>query len=128
MLVSAVDSNKPGKGIWWNMTYMKDATSDNESGKKIVMKAAILQPILISCFESITISHLCSIVSNIVPINKDVIKKYLFYMIEFNLITYKGKIKSFLIATDGINLLFQIESMKSREKLNASQIFLQINE
>ncbi len=82
---------------------MKVASSDNENGKKIVMKVAILQPILMSCFEGITISHLYSTVSSIMPINKDAIKKYLFYMIEFNLITYRGKIKSFFIATDGIN-------------------------
>jgi hypothetical protein len=49
-------------------------------------------------------------------------------MIEFNLITYQGKIKSFFIANDGINLLLQIESMKSRESLNTNQIFLQVDE
>jgi len=62
------------------------------------------------------------------PIHNDVIKKYLFYMIDFNLVSYRGGIKSFFIANDGINLLLQIESMKSREKLNAGQIFLQVYE
>jgi hypothetical protein len=48
-------------------------------------------------------------------------------MIECNLITYSGRLKSFLIAKDGINLLLQIELMKSKEKLSTEQIFLQIN-
>ncbi|MGE0388729.1 MAG: hypothetical protein DA329_06890 [Candidatus Nitrosocosmicus sp.] len=107
---------------------MKVATSDNKNGKKIIMKAVILQPILMSCFEGVTISNLCSTISRVISIDKDSIKKYLFYMIEFNLITYQGKIKSFFIANDGIELLLQIESMKSRENLNTNQIFLQINE
>jgi hypothetical protein len=101
--------------------------SHNESGKKIIMKAVILQPILVSCFEGVTISHLVSTVSNIMPIHNDLVKKYLFYMIECNLITYSGRLKSFLIAKDGINLLLQIELMKSKEKLSTDQIFLQMN-
>ncbi|HKR74040.1 MAG TPA: hypothetical protein VJR94_08005 [Candidatus Nitrosocosmicus sp.] len=107
---------------------MKVATSDKKSGEKIVMKAVILQPILMSCFEGVTISHLYSTISSIISIDKEAVKKYLFYMIEFNLITYQGKIKSFFIANDGINLLLQIESMKSRESLNTNQIFLQVDE
>ena len=107
---------------------MRVATSDNKSGRKIVMKAVILHPILMSCLEGVTISQLYSIISSIMTIDEEPIKKYLFYMIEFNLITYRGKIKSFFIANDGFNLLLQIESMKSREKINTNQIFLQINE
>lgn len=102
--------------------------SDNESGKKIVMKAIILQPILVSCFEGVTISHLISTVSSIMPVQNDLVKKYLFYMIECNLITYSGRLKSFLIAKEGINLLLQIELTKSKENLSTEQIFLQINE
>ena len=106
---------------------MEVVGSDNESSKKIIMKAVILQPILVSCFEGVTISHLISTVSNIMPIQNDLVKKYLFYMIECNLITYSGRLKSFLIAKDGINLLLQIELMKSKEKLSTDQIFLQMN-
>ena len=106
---------------------MEVVGSDNESSKKIIMKAVILQPILVSCFEGVTISHLISIVSSIMPIQNELVKKYLFYMIECNLITYNGRLKSFLIAKDGINLLLQIELMKSKEKLNTDQIFLQMN-
>ena len=102
--------------------------SDNENGKKIIMKAVILQPILVSCFEGVTISHLISTVSSIMPVQNYLVKKYLFYMIEFNLITYSGSLKSFLIAKGGINLLLQIELMKSIERLSTDQIFLQINE
>jgi hypothetical protein len=107
---------------------MKVIGSDNKSGKKIIMKGIILQPILISCFEGITISHLISTVSSIMPVQDYLVKKYLFYMIECNLISYSGRLKLFLITKEGINLLLQIELMKSIENLSTEQIFLQINE
>lgn len=107
------------------MTFV---SSDNERGKKIIMKASILKPILISCFEGAPFSQLISTISNITFLENNAVKKYLFYMIEFNLITYSGKLKSFIIAKNGISLLLQIELMKSKEKLSTDQIFLQINE
>ena len=107
---------------------MKVIGSDNEIGKKIIMKAIMLQPILVACFEGVTLSRLLSTVSSIMPVQKDLVKKYLFYMIECNLIKYSGRLKSFLIAKEGINLLLQTELMKSKENLSTDQIFLQINE
>ena len=84
---------------------MRVATSDNKSGRKIVMKALILQPILMSCFEDVTISQLYSTISSMMTIDKEAIKKYLFYMIEFNLITYRGKIKSFFYSKRRFQLI-----------------------
>lgn len=100
---------------------------DYKNSKKILIKAAILQPILVSCFDGTTIPHLISTISSMMPIRNELVKEYLFYMIECNLITYSGRLRSFFIAKDGINLLLQIESMKSREKLRMEQIFLQIS-
>ena len=84
---------------------MRVATSNNKSGRKIVMKAVILHPILMSCLEGVTISQLYSIISSIMTIDEEPIKKYLFYMIEFNLITYRGKIKSFFYSKQRFQLI-----------------------
>ncbi len=107
---------------------MKVVKSNKENGKKITMKAIIIQPILISCFQGITISNLVSTISMVMPIHSDLIKKYLFYMIEYNLLIYNGRKQLFTTSRDGVNLLLQIELMKATEKLDTSQIFLQVND
>jgi hypothetical protein len=91
------------------------------------MKVLVMEPILKSCFDGVTTSHLITCISKVLPIANDLVKKYVFYMIEFSFLTYSGSTKSFFITKDGIHLLREIELIKSNEGLNSSQIFLQIN-
>jgi hypothetical protein len=106
---------------------MRVASSENKNGGEILMKVLVLEPILKSCFDGVTLSYLVSCISKLFPIANDLVKKYLFYMIEFRFLTYSGSTKSFFITKDGIHLLGEIELIKSNEGLNSSQIFLQIN-
>jgi len=106
---------------------MRVASSENRTGSEILMKVLVLEPILKSCFDGVTISHLITCISKVLPIANDLVKKYLFYLIEFSFLTYSGSTNSFLITKDGIHLLREIELIKLNEGLNSSQIFLQIN-
>ena len=105
-----------------------DRDNNRSNGKKIIMRAVILHPILTACVKGATTSNLVSTISNIMSTYSGLMKKYLFYMIEYHLILYNGKEHLFIISNTGIDLLRQIELMKSSENLDTSQIFLQISQ
>ena len=88
------------------------------------MQAANFQPILIACMTDMTFSDLNSTIRRTLPIPKVLIKKYLFYLIENELIYYNGKINAYTINVKGIHLLIKIKLKKFSEKLTLMIILL----
>lgn len=101
-------------------------TKDNKqiNDNTLVMQAAIFQPILIACMTYMTFSGPSSTVCRTLPISKVLIKKYLFYLIENELIYYNGKNRAYTTNVKGIHLLLKIELKKFSEKLTLDDILL----
>lgn len=98
---------------------------DEEKTQNIlVMQAVIFQPILLMCLKGFTIQQICLNTQRQIPISDELIKKYLFYLIEYNLVTYNGNNQSFFTSNSGVNLLFKIERKKLTEKIKTSEILL----
>jgi len=98
---------------------------DEERTKNIlVMQAAIFQPILLLCLKGSRIQSIFWNVQKLLPISDELIKKYLFYLIEYGLISYNGKDHSYFSSDAGVNLLFRIERKKLTEKITTSEILL----
>jgi predicted transcriptional regulator len=106
------------------MKLTKDNKQINEN--TLVMQAAIFQPILIACMTDMTFSDLSSAICRTLPISKVLIKKYLFYLIENELISYNGKKRVYTTNVKGIHLLFRIELKKFNERLNLDDILLYV--
>jgi len=62
--------------------------------------------------------------SKILPISKELIKKYLSYLTEYRLINYNGTNHLFYTSNAGGNLLFKIERKKLIEKITSREILL----
>ena len=104
------------------MKLIKDNKQINDN--TLAMQASITQPILIPCMTDMTFSDLNSIICRTLPISKILIKKYLFYMIENELIYYNGKNTVYTTTVKGIHLLFRIELKKFSKKLTLDDILL----
>ena len=98
---------------------------DQEKTQNIlVMQAIIFQPILLICFRGSSIQKINLNIQRLLPISSELIKKYLFYLIEFGLIAYYGSNRSYITTDDGIKLLFEIEHKKVTERITTSDILL----
>ncbi|WP_458747110.1 hypothetical protein [Candidatus Nitrosocosmicus sp. T] len=98
---------------------------DQEKPKNIlVMEAVIFQPILLMCLRGSSIQMINLNIQRLLPISSELIKKYLFYLIEYGLISYDGNSRSYFSSNEGITLLVKIERKKVTEKLTTSDLLL----
>ena len=69
------------------------------------MQAAILKPILTLCIEGISICELSWKIQSIFPLPYTTIKRYLFYLIEYDVISYSGQRQKYRMELGGFGLL-----------------------
>ena len=103
---------------------MKLIKDEEKTQNILVMQAVIFQPILIMCLKGSPIQSINWNIQKLLPISDELIKKYLFYLIEYGLISYKGNNHLYFSTDAGINLLFKIEHKKLAEKITTSEILL----
>ncbi len=98
---------------------------DHEKTKNIlVMEAVIFQPILLICLRGSSIQRINLNIQRLLAISSELIKKYLFYLIEYGLISYDGSSRSYFSSNEGVTLLVKIERKKVTEKLTTSDLLL----
>ncbi|CAN5883636.1 hypothetical protein BH23THE1_BH23THE1_01110 [soil metagenome] len=103
---------------------MKLIKDEERTQNILVMQAVILQPILLVCSKGSSIQSIYCNIQRLLPISDELIKKYLFYLIEYGLIYYNGNNHSYFSSDAGVNLLFKIERKKVTEKITTSEILL----
>ena len=103
---------------------MKLIKDQEKTQNILVMQAVIIQPILLMCLRGSSIHRIDLTIQRLLPISSELIKKYLFYLIEYGLISYDGISQSYFSSDDGITLLLKIERKKVTEKLTTSDLLL----
>src|SRR6185503_16149749 len=103
---------------------MKLIRDEERTQNILVIQAVIFQPILLMCLKGSPLHNIYLNIQRILPISDELIKKYLFYLIEYGLISYNGNDHSYFSSNAGINLLFKIEHKKLTEKITTSDILL----
>ena len=99
---------------------MKFANYKN-SLKSPELQSAIIESILISCINGSTIDYLMHAIQKILPSSSHgILKKYLFYLIDYEVVSYNGKIQAFVIEVGGHNLLEWIKISKN-DKITKSK-------
>jgi hypothetical protein len=88
------------------------------------LRASIIEPILLSCIDGINNFELESIIKIILPLYYTTIKEYLFYLIDYELVSYNGKRRKFSIEYGGFGLLDMIDEEKRREKIGIDEIMI----
>ncbi|MGN6630505.1 MAG: hypothetical protein ACTHKJ_11655 [Candidatus Nitrosocosmicus sp.] len=88
------------------------------------LRADIIESILTSCFKGESIECLLYNEKNLDSSNKNIVKKYLFFLIEFELLSYNGQKKIFIIEKRGYDLLNIIEEEKRNGNTETHNILI----
>jgi hypothetical protein len=94
----------------------------NKDSKSPALEAAVIEPILISCINNVSFYVLALSIQKIIPISFSELKKYLFYLVDYGLVSYNGLQQVFTIEDGGFGLLDMIDREKRQEKINIKDI------
>ena len=96
--------------------------SNNKDIKLPALQAAVVEPILKLCVNGITMYDLKLKTDNMLSLMYDIAKKYLFYLIDYGLVSYNGQKQIFVIEDGGNDLLCMIEEKKRYLTTNINSI------
>lgn len=103
-----------------------DFINCNERTKSPELQYVIVERILLSCVNGASINKLVFAMQRILPLPYNTIKKYLFYLINYELISYNGQKQMYTIESVGLDLLAWIESEKKIMALDIKDIVITI--
>jgi hypothetical protein len=92
------------------------------------LKAMIVESILIYCVNGASISELVLEMQRIMPLPYDSLKKYLFYLISYEILSYDGQRQVYVIEDGGYDLLDTINREKRKTMVNSEDIMITIEE
>ena len=76
------------------------------------LQAVIVEQILVVCVNRIRFNELFDTIRKITSFSRYILKKYLFHLIEYGIISYKGENQVYVITRTGLELL----SIMNRER------------
>ena len=94
----------------------------NNDTKSPQLQASIIEPILLSCIDGISFNVLLLIMQKILQIYSFKLKRYLFYLIDYGVISYDGLNQAYKIENGGLGLLNMIKQEKIQEKADINEI------
>ena len=94
----------------WGQMYHKDYPAI----KSPELQAVIVEQILFVCVNRTRFNELFDTLRRITSFSRYILKKYLFHLIEYGIISYKGETQVYVITRTGLELL----SIMNREKDN----------
>jgi predicted transcriptional regulator len=98
-----------------SITHSKDIESPE-------LQATIVEPILKCCINKPSILELSWSVQTMLSLPCYIIKNYLFYLIDYEVISYNGQKRIFTITDRGYELLDMIEKETRQEKKDIKDI------
>jgi len=98
------------------------ATNDKNYLKLHKLKGIIVEYILLYCINYSSILEISFEIQRISPIPCSSVKRYLFYLIDYEFISYNGQKKMFLTEKHGFDLLYKINRKKKNAMVNSEDI------
>jgi hypothetical protein len=80
--------------------------------KSLKLKVVIVESILLSCIVTGSILELLFKIQTVLPLSYEVLKKYLFYLVDFNFISYNGQKQVYITEERELDLLYMIKKEK----------------
>jgi hypothetical protein len=103
------------------------SATHHSSLKSPKLKAAILEHVLLSCISGISIGELLFEMQRTLPLlSHKTLKKYLFYLINYELVSYNGQRKLYLTEDGGLDLLQMINKEKKMAMVDSEDIVITI--
>jgi predicted transcriptional regulator len=96
--------------------------SHNKDIKSPELEASIVEPLLTICIEGLSIFEISWKIQTIMLLPYFIIKRYLFYLIDYEVMRYDGQKQIFTTTYEGHNLLDMIDKEKKQENNNINDI------
>ena|ERR687889_747427 len=90
------------------------------------LKASIIEPILILCINGISIYELPIEIQRMLPLPCKALKKYLFYLVSCELLSYSGQSQIYVTEDGGLDLLHKIHQEKQKTLVTNEDITITI--
>ena len=90
------------------------------------LQAAIAEPISMACLEECSICELSCKIQTMSPLPYSVLKKYIFHLINYELLSYNGQRQAYIIEEGGLDLLYVINKEKKKAMVNSEDIVITI--
>ena len=92
--------------------------------KSLELQAAIVEPILKLCAKEVTMEEIQQKADCMFTLSHTIAKMYLFYLIDYGVISYNGQKQIFLLEDEGYDLLYKIEQEKRHLTTNINDIVI----
>jgi predicted transcriptional regulator len=96
--------------------------SHNKDIKPPNLEASIVEPMLTICIDGSSIFEISWKIQTIIRLSHTTIKRYLFYLIDYEVIIYEGQKQTFKTTNEGHNLLSLIDKEKRQENMDIHDI------
>jgi predicted transcriptional regulator len=88
------------------------------------LKAIIVEQVLVVCVNRIRFNELFDTIRRITSFSRYTLKKYLFHLIEYSIISYQGENQVYVITRTGLDLLSIINREKKTIQLDFKDIVI----
>jgi hypothetical protein len=95
-----------------------------KSIKSPKLQGVIVEPILVYCINGISICELSFEIQRVIPLPYKALKKYLFYLINYELLSYDGQRQIYITEDGGLDLLDKIGEEKRITMTNSEDIVI----
>jgi hypothetical protein len=95
-----------------------------KSIKSPKLQGEIVESILIYCINGISICELSFEIQKVIPLPHTTLKKYLFYLINYELLSYDGQHQIYITEDGGLDLLDRIGEEKRMTMTNTEDIVI----
>lgn len=82
----------------------------------VYLRTSIVEPILLACLKGASLNSIHKSIENIHVISDEVLRKYLYHLINGNFLKYDGQRKVFVLLPDGEGLLIVIYSQIQKNR------------
>lgn len=92
------------------------------------LKASIIEPLLLLCINGISIYELPFETHKMLQLPSKTLKKYLFYLVSCELVSYNGQRQIYATEDGGLDLLYKIHQEKQNTLVDVEDITITLEE
>ncbi|MDQ4073105.1 MAG: hypothetical protein M3162_02240 [Thermoproteota archaeon] len=100
-----------------NKTYSKNSQSPE-------LQAFIVEPILVACMDDAAMDDIAKEVGKVIPSPFPILKDYLFFLIEYGLVSYNGQKRLFSMDDGGWEMMHLLRRQKRINGIDSKDIVI----
>ncbi len=88
------------------------------------LQAFIVEPILVACMDDATLDDIAKAIELYIPSPLPILKDYLFFLVEYGLVSYNGQKRLFSIDDEGWGMMHLLSRQKRINGIDSKDIVI----